>query len=232
VWHGRGYDRRVERRYDGVADWYDAYVTGDRGGLTELARTTLLEFLGGGPGRCLDVGCGGAVQTRALVDAGWTVVGLDESADQLRVAASRVPEAELVRADAASLPFPDATFDAVALVFVHTDVNDLRAVAGEAARVLRPGGRLVLVGTHPCFVGPFAERTTEGATMLHSGYREESWTAEGPGLGPGIRRRVGVHHVTLATLLQAFVAAGLSLERVVEPGDDEPPALLAFAASR
>jgi ubiquinone/menaquinone biosynthesis C-methylase UbiE len=77
---------------------------------------------------------------------GWSVTGVDVSADQLRLARERVgDEVELVQADATELPFADKTFDAALLAFTHTDVDDFEGLVREAARVLHPGARLVYV---------------------------------------------------------------------------------------
>ena len=59
-----------------------------------------------------------------------------------RVAASR-PDAEVLEATAADLPFPDAAFDTAVVTFVLCSVPNPAAALGEIARVLRPGGRLL-----------------------------------------------------------------------------------------
>jgi ubiquinone/menaquinone biosynthesis C-methylase UbiE len=216
-------------RYDGLAEWYDAHL----GDFTLSATPVLLELIGNGPGRCLEVGCGGGVHLPALAVAGWSVAGVDVSADQLRVARRRLPHVELVHADAAELPFADSSFDAVVAAFVETDVDDFASVVREAARVLCPGGRFACVGTHPCFTGPFARLEEDGTRRIFPGYREAGWADDGPGLAEtGLRRKVGVRHVPLAELLHAPLAAGLTLERVEEPGDEPIPLVLAFSAAK
>jgi SAM-dependent methyltransferase len=220
-------------RYDGIADWYDQYISTDARPLTELALAMLRELLGPGQGRCLDLGCGGGVAVSTIASLGWSVVGVDESADQLRVATDRAGDIaeQFVRADAASLPFEDASFDAIASMFLHTDVDDIAPVFGEAARVLRPGGRLAYVGTHPCFVGPLIEPDGD-RWIVHPGYALGGWHQTGPGLGNGVRGRVGVRQVPLAELLNALSSAGFVLERVAEVGPADPPSLLGLAAQR
>jgi SAM-dependent methyltransferase len=202
--------------------------------LTGTATGALLRLLGPGPGRCLDLACGTGLTLPALVGLDWRVTGADLSGDQLRLA--RRPAAEcgaaLARADAARLPFGDGAFDAVVSLFAHTDLDDLQRAAVEAARVLRPGGRLVEVGTHPCFVHPFAERPAHGPLLLHPGYRARGWHGDGPGFNAGIRPRVGVNHLPLADLVEGFLAAGLTLRRLEEPGDDDYPFLLALVLER
>jgi SAM-dependent methyltransferase len=215
-------------RYDGLADWYDREIGGLE--VTRTALDAMARLVGAGPGTCLDLGCGTGVAIPRLRARGWRVVGVDLSGDQLRLASQRAgpPGASLVAADAAALPFADGSFDAVVSVLTHTDLDDPEAAFAEAARVLRRGGRVSYVGTHPCFVTPFVERRPTGTHRLHPGYRGRGWHHAGPGFGQGIRPRVGVHHLPLADLLGAALATGLRLIHLEEPGPDDYPFLLAL----
>jgi SAM-dependent methyltransferase len=216
-------------RYDGLADWYDDYVRSE--GVVSIALASLGRLLGSGPGQCLDLGCGTGIAFPTLAAQNWTIVGVDVSADQPAAAERRAESvgARLVRADASELPFPDSSFDAVVSLLTHTDFDDVSAVFREVARVVAPGGHFVYVGVHPCFVGPMAERRTEGTLLLHPGYRRSGWwpDASGP-----VRSRVGVNHAALGHLLNAVLDAGYRLKRVEEPGDDDYPMLLALGAIR
>jgi SAM-dependent methyltransferase len=216
-------------RYDGFAEYYDEHLRDFTLRWTDVLR----RLLGPGRGRCLDLGCGTGLHFATLLELGWTTTGIDLSADQLRLARARHGQVELVEADATSLPFADASFDAVVSVFTHTDMDDYSQAVSEGVRLLVPGGRFVHLGLHPCFVGPFARYTGEDeAPELFPGYRDSGWANDGPGLGEGLRRLVGTYHVPLAELLQAFVDAGLALDRFQEPGDGLYPRVLALVGHR
>jgi SAM-dependent methyltransferase len=218
-------------RYDGFADYYDERLREFTLGSTEVVRG----LLGPGPGRCLDLGCGTGLHLATLLELGWTTTGVDLSSDQLRLAADRHGDVELVQADASALPFDDCTFDAVVSIFTHTDMDDYAATVREGTRVLAHGGRFVHVGLHPCFVGPFSRYVGEDAPPeLFSvpGYRDSGWTDDGPGLGEGLRRLVGTFHLPLAGLLQACADADLVLERFEEPPGAAYPRVLALAARK
>jgi len=209
-------------RYDGLADWYDEY----NGPAAEHSRSEVLRLLGPGEGLCLDLGCGTGLYADMIRETGRTVVGLDFSADQLRLAR------RLIRADASALPFGDASFPTGAALWISTDVDDFAAVLKEAARVLTPGGVLAYYGVHPCFNGPCTEYREDGAVIVHPLYRRAGWHEAAPWWGPNIRRRVGMRHVPLADLLNAFFEAGLTIERAEEPGDGPVAFALAIRASR
>ena len=207
------YDRGMAR-YDGIADWYDTDFLGD---IHDPGRESAVRLLGEGPGRLLDIGCGTGAQTVGFRDAGWEVTGVDASEDMLRRARAR--GLEVVRTEATALPFDDGSFDAVVSLWTHTDIDGFAGVLAEAARVLRPDGPLVYAGGHPCFVGPHSRFFgAKGIPELHPGYLADGrYGLEAPGVGPeGLRAKVGAVHLTLGRFLQAFLDAGLQLERFEE----------------
>ena len=215
-------------RYDGIADWYDTEF--QPAPLESETWQTLSRLLGRGTGSLVDVGCGTGAYAAGLAGLGWDVTGVDVSEDMLRRAKAR--GVRTVRADATSMPFDDATFDAAISVLTNTDVDDVAAVVREIARVLRPGAPLVYVAVHPCFVGPHSVYDPEGGVPeLHSGwYRRAGRYTEAPGIwrASGVRIRVGATHLPLGLFLQTFLDAGLTLEAIEEPVGREYPFGLAL----
>jgi SAM-dependent methyltransferase len=212
--------------YDEIADWYETVFLAaqraqptadgfaDRLGIDR----SLSELLGSGSGRCLEVGCGTGVYAARVRALGWTPVGVDLSAGMLRHAAARLPVA---RADATRLPVPDGSLDAAIAVMVHTDLHAYPPVLDEIARVLRPGGRFVHVGVHPCFCGGFADRSDPRAVVIRPGYLDGSWTTES-WTDQGVRDKVGARHLPVAALLNAVLDAGFELRRMGEGGEPTP----------
>ena len=97
-----------------------------------------------GPGtRLLDVGCGSGLTLTLAEERGAVPSGLDISPGLLTIARERLPHADLREADMESLPFGDAAFDAVTGVNAFQFAGDPRRALREAARVTRPGGRVV-----------------------------------------------------------------------------------------
>lgn len=90
----------------------------------------------------LDVGCGTGGNIILLKKFG-RVVGLDSSAEALKFAERR-GFAQLIQASATKLPLPDNAFDLVSILDVLEHIEDDRGVIGEALRVLRPGGLLLI----------------------------------------------------------------------------------------
>jgi SAM-dependent methyltransferase len=220
----------TEARYDGLADWYQEF----RPALSEEELSALARLLGPGNGRCLDLACGTGLPTEAVAGLGWSVVGVDVSADLLEVARAR--GLEVVQAPADDLPLEDASFDAAVSVLTHTDVDEFAEAVAEVARVLKPAAPFVYVGVHPSFVGPHSVFIgAEGVPELHEGYRpSRRYDASAPGVAnpDGVRARVGGVHLTLHDFFAAFTDAGFRIERFEEIGERGYPHIVALRARR
>lgn len=111
-----------------------AFVHGLAGGVLEWLNAQMGEFI-------LDLGCGDGQLTQRVAATGAHVLGVDASADMVAAARERGVEAE--QANAESLPFHDATFDAVFSNAVLHWVRNQDAMLAQVHRVLKPGGRFV-----------------------------------------------------------------------------------------
>jgi ubiquinone/menaquinone biosynthesis C-methylase UbiE len=134
----------------GLAESYSRWRRSRLGRITDALEERLVFELLGPVDRLnvLDVGCGDGALASALSRRGAAVTGLDADPRML-VAAQARAEAEsiglnLVCGRAEALPFPDGVFDRVMAVTVLCFVHEADRAIAEMARVLRPGGRLVI----------------------------------------------------------------------------------------
>ncbi|CAM3581497.1 demethylmenaquinone methyltransferase [Streptomyces albus] len=139
----------VSAMFDQAARRYDLTNTLLSAGRDRMWRARTREALALLPGeRCLDVACGTGVSTEELARSGATVIGVDRSPGMVARGAGR--PVGLRVADALDLPFQDGEFDAVTIMFGLRNVVDAPAALREMARVVRPGGRLVVCEfSHP-----------------------------------------------------------------------------------
>ncbi len=132
-------------------DWDEMSALGLPAAAAEAA---LLGLVGPSVGRLLDIGTGTGRLLELLGPRAERAVGIDASRAMLALARSRLARADLghctVRlADMYRLPMPDATFDLATAQMVLHHAEDPAGVLAEAARVLRPGGLLVIVDLAP-----------------------------------------------------------------------------------
>ncbi len=139
-----GFDEKAARRVEAV------YTTAD----VAAQREILMEMVSPRPGeRVLDLGSGPgfmALEAGLMVGEGGAVFGVDKSAPMLELAKDRCasqPQVSFREADALSLPFEDGGFDAAIVSQVYEYVTDMEAALAELFRVLRPGGRALIMDT-------------------------------------------------------------------------------------
>ncbi|HEY8825014.1 MAG TPA: bifunctional demethylmenaquinone methyltransferase/2-methoxy-6-polyprenyl-1,4-benzoquinol methylase UbiE [Candidatus Limnocylindria bacterium] len=152
------HDRRIAAMFDRIAPRYDLLnrLLSLGTDLSWRRRALDLARLGEG-GRALDVGTGTGDFALALLARSpgtATVTGVDISPGMLEIAERRAAKAglsaryERLIASVESLPFPDGAFDVAMAGFVIRNVGDIPKGLREMRRVLRPGGRAVILDLH------------------------------------------------------------------------------------
>ena len=188
---------------DGYAEWAATYD--DPGNPVLLAEEPVVQrILARYPvGTALDAACGTGRHTKYLVSLGHEVTGVDATPEMLELAAAKVPDAEFETAELTAIPCDDEAFDLAVCTLALTHSHDLAPPIAELARVLRPGGHLVISDVHPFDV----------VLSVQGVFRRK-------GGGRGFVRNYV--HLT-SDYLNAFQQAGLSVLQCKEPlwGDAE-----------
>ncbi len=141
--------RGVRRAYDTVAEDYAAYLPDTRAE-SPLDLAMLDAFAeavrSDADGPVLDAGCGAGRMSRYLAERGCHVHGVDLSPGMLAMARRDHPDLAFAVGSLTALPCPDDRFGGVVLWYsiIHTPPAGLARIFAEAARVLRPGGHLLV----------------------------------------------------------------------------------------
>ncbi|WP_252698051.1 class I SAM-dependent methyltransferase [Natronosalvus vescus] len=163
----------IRRAYDELADGYL-----EERSTSDLGMELLEPFLESLPAQALvlDAGCGPGrpVLTRLSDDPDVSAVGIDLSRVQLELAAANAPNASLAQGDMTSLPVQSESFDAAVAYWslIHVPMDDHPTVLEEFARVLRPGGRVLLCEGTTEWVGENPDWLERGVHM--------QWDIAGP----------------------------------------------------
>jgi SAM-dependent methyltransferase len=183
---------------EGYAAWAATYDDHDNATIA-LEEPVVAALLAGLPaGRALDVGCGTGRHTARLADAGHDVTGIDPSEEMLTRARERLPGVEFRTGGFEALPAEEAQADLVVCALALSHVPSLLAPVAELARVLAPGGLLVVSNIHPL------------ATAI-LGWR--AWFAR----PDGSRAAIPEYPHLAEDYVRAFTAAGLRIEGCSEP---------------
>jgi len=143
--------RYLESRDDPFArsDWWhpDGFLMGLHELLDPIRIPYISRQLRSAPGgTMLDVGCGGGFVTEAIAEAGYEAVGFDVSPEAVLATRDGPGRGLYAVADAHRLPFDDERFAGVILSEILEHVERAGVVFAEAARVLAPGGVMIVTG--------------------------------------------------------------------------------------
>jgi demethylmenaquinone methyltransferase / 2-methoxy-6-polyprenyl-1,4-benzoquinol methylase len=140
---------QVRAMFDRIASVYDVMNSVMTAGLHHRWRARAADLAAVGPGdRALDVATGTgdlAVELARRVAPGGSVVGSDFSEEMLTVARRKAPGIAFEWGNALELPYEDGRFDAATVGFGARNFSDLERGLQEMARVVRPGGHVVVL---------------------------------------------------------------------------------------
>jgi SAM-dependent methyltransferase len=212
-----------EQQPDHYDVFADAYARANENGLFNrwYARPAVLDLLGDVTGRrILDAGCGSGPLLGDLEELGASVAGFDASPAMVRLARQRLGDhAELTVADLAEpLPYDDGAFDDALAVLVLHYLEDWTRPLAELRRVLRPGGRLIVVVNHPIIPPVMYPQIDYFATVPNA----EEYDFD------GVSATLTIWYRSLSAMSESFTAAGFRIAAISEPpvSPDTPPELL------
>ncbi len=196
---------------EGSQEWVERIREG-MGGRVHAHDASLYELLPPPGAVTFDVGCGEGRWSRELRSRGFDVTGYDASEALVAEARAADPAGRYEVAQIDALPAADGAAGFVLCVNVIPHIHDLAGAARELARVLAPGGSLLVGTIHPVAeAGTFDEE--RGELRLRGYFTHEAHAVP-----------LGEHHVfhqhrTIEDYLRTFLAAGLALSDLREvPG--------------
>ncbi|MGW1147233.1 class I SAM-dependent methyltransferase [Streptomyces sp. NPDC002454] len=181
----------------GYASWAKLYDSLPSSYL-EVEEPIVHRLLDAGPvGTALDAACGTGRTTVALTSRGYRTIGVDQSPQMVEQARRKAPEAEFRLGRLEQLPVDDASVDLAVSTLALTHQPALGPAVAELARVVRPGGRVIVTDLHPFVI------TLQGQCLFVHGDDHLAFVR---------------NHVHLpGRYIEAFSAAGLTVRACYEP---------------
>lgn len=204
--------------WDEVADaWIAALGSQGDWGRQHVLDPAFRQFFAGRRFRnVLDIGCGEGRLCRALNRAGVPTIGVDPTVRLIEAAKTRDPNGTYVVAGAEALPFPDSSFDLAVACIVLGAIRDYRRAIAEMARVVSPGGSLLVVN-----LTGFTSSSPHGWIRSREGdysfYSIDEYSTESQRYANFSNLSVRNWHRPLSAYMTAFLSQGLVLRQFEEP---------------
>jgi SAM-dependent methyltransferase len=222
-------ERQVRSAWDRNAHQWDGEIA-DAGDEARRDRTDplVLDWLGTIDGTdVLDLGCGNGYLSTKLATAGASTVGVDVSGEMLALASTRATgncrRSIFVLGSALAVPLTGRSFDSIVANYLLSSIDDLDAALREIHRLLRRGGRAIVVIPHPCFssgprrwalMPPDSPRMEEvvGYVVDHYLVSHSTVWLDWTGFGP-----IPYVHRPLSVYWSSFARAGFTVVDFDEP---------------
>ena len=202
--------------------WIDGFTYGADPEYVEQIIPLAVEELAGRT-HVLDLGCGDGQIARALAAQGSEVLGVDPTQLHIDIAIERGGGPRYLLGGATDIPADDNSFDAVVACLVFEHIDQMDEAMTEVARVLKPQGQFSFFLNHPLLQTPGS-----GWIDDHIIDPPEQYWRIGPYLVESesieeVEKDIYIRfiHRPLSRYVNALIANGMSLERMVEPS---PPA--------
>ena len=134
---------------EGYSEWASGYDRPDNPIVMAEERVVQAMLDARPAGAALDAACGTGRWAHYLAARGHSVTGIDTNPEMLAEARRKVPEARFQLADLGAVPLAAESVDLVACTLALTHVAELAPPVSELARIVRPGGRVVISDVHP-----------------------------------------------------------------------------------
>jgi ubiquinone/menaquinone biosynthesis C-methylase UbiE len=215
----------MKTSWGGVADWYDKTINDDDSYQVKVLLPNVIRIVAPKKGDViLDLACGQGFFSHALAAKGARVTGVDIAPELIEIAkkhASHTEEFLVSSADGLD-KLRAGTFDAAVCVLAIQNIEKMGQAFKEASRVLKPGGRFVVVLNHPAFRIPgksswgFDEKTGVQYRRI-DGYIGESRAEIDMHPGAGGKKEV-THsfHRSLQAYSKSLASAGFAIARIEE----------------
>ena len=169
------------------------------------------------PKTALDIGCGEGRFCRMLKAQGVDATGIDPTTNLLASARERDPDGRYLEGKAEALPFDDGAFDLVVSYLSLIDIPDIRAAIPEMARVLKPGGTLLIANLNSFSSACADDGWVKNANGERLHYRIDNYLGEHSLWIEYRGIRILNHHRPLSTYMRLLLDQGLQLVHFAEP---------------